>query len=486
MTNHKRVISITFGTLIAINIMMGMVNISALDDISKAHEKVINSSVPVINELDQLKSSALRIVASSMEYNLLVHLRRHKLNGEISDAKLMTELRSEEQEELEHVDIENKYLEDHYIFYSKALGHIKPALALKLQIDESTVSDFLKTSRQFIELTDKGHSSNDLGELKEHFEYLETLLLETIDHHRGLLTDELKAEKSDVKSFTAKIQSATGIINLVSVVLIAIAAGFFSLNLTRLRDAQAQLLENAKLAALGKMAGGVAHEINNPLTIISTCIVRVKMNLNKTPVPIGAIESALQKMDDAILRIVKIVSGMREISQGDSENLKSPVQISSVIGNVIGICAEKYKSQGVELRLNLHSVGMESTVLGDSVQLSQVFINLLDNAADAIELLDSKWIQIESKIVGRDLVVQVIDSGRGVSEAIKTKLLDPFFTTKDVGKGTGLGLSIAKGIIERHRGKITVGNCAIGQHQHTCFSVHLPIDSAGTAKTKAA
>ena len=111
------------------------------------------------------------------------------------------------------------------------------------------------------------------------------------------------------------------------------------------------------------------------------------------------------------------------------------------------------------------------TVFGRATQLGQVLLNLLNNAFDAVVGLDERWIRINYFLENKHLKIEVIDSGFGIPKEISEKMLQPFFTTKEVGKGTGLGLSISKGIIEDHCGRFYYQE----KDQHTCFGIELPI-----------
>lgn len=215
------------------------------------------------------------------------------------------------------------------------------------------------------------------------------------------------------------------------------------------------LVAAAKMSALGEMAGGIAHEINNPLTIIIARINQINRVLNSDEIDKNKLKAELAKILTTTKRIANIIRGMKSISRNASDDPKVKINIKNVIEDTLVLCQEQFKIHSIQLRLEL-DVSDEAAIAGNSTQLSQVLLNLLNNAHDAVLPLTEKWIclnvsQTESE---SEFVIRVTDSGNGIPGQIISKIMAPFFTTKEVGKGTGLGLSISKGIIEAHNGQI--------------------------------
>jgi C4-dicarboxylate-specific signal transduction histidine kinase len=235
-----------------------------------------------------------------------------------------------------------------------------------------------------------------------------------------------------------------------------------------LDEQRARAMEASRLAALGEMAGGIAHEINNPLGVI---LVSAESQLNKIKrghVNLADIENSLKKIEDTAVRIAKIVQGLKTFSRTRGTDTLQKVTFKSILDSTLALCHEKFIANQVDLRVGWFPEDL--TIECGSIQISQVILNLLNNAYDAIENLPEKWIAIEVLDLKDAIEIRVTDSGKGIPETIQEKMFQPFFTTKDIGKGTGLGLSISKGIIESHEGRIFLERKAV----HTTFVIHLP------------
>lgn len=234
--------------------------------------------------------------------------------------------------------------------------------------------------------------------------------------------------------------------------------------------AQKQLIESAKLASLGHMAGGIAHEINNPLAIITGSMRVLNKSLSSGQINEQIVKSIIEDVESTVKRITRIVVGLRIISREKKETDHSPVLLKGLFEDVLGVCAEKYNSVGVPLEIDMDSKLLLNNLVCDRIQLSQVFINLLSNALDAVENLGHKWVKIEIYNEQSFINVRITDSGSGIPKEIQDKIYNPFFTSKEIGKGTGLGLSISKRIVEQHNGILKVDNTS----PNTSFVIQLP------------
>ena len=234
---------------------------------------------------------------------------------------------------------------------------------------------------------------------------------------------------------------------------------FHELNLER-----SKALHNAKLASLGEMAAGIAHEINNPMAIIAGNIPLFKKFKDQPEKFETKIESTLKACD----RVAKIVNGLRKFSRSHKETpfkLESP---TSIIHEILVFTETKAKMHNVSILTEFKS---NSQIVCDAIEIEQVLINLVNNGIDAIKNESEKWIQIKTFDDKDQLVIQIIDSGHGISPEIESKLFQPFFTTKPVGEGTGLGLSISKGILDQHKASLNLNRSL----KNTCFEIHFPI-----------
>jgi len=209
---------------------------------------------------------------------------------------------------------------------------------------------------------------------------------------------------------------------------------------------------SAKMAALGEMAAGVAHEINNPLAIIKVKSQIINKELTKDSSDKDFIFTQLSSISSTVDRIAKIVRGLKNFARDGEHDPFQTSDISSIINDTLSLCQARLDSKNIDLiKINTDS---EVSIECRSVQISQVLLNLLNNAHDAVESLDKKWIKIE--LIEKNDIVQicVTDSGFGIPQSIREKLMQPFFTTKEIGKGTGLGLSLSRGLIESHKGRL--------------------------------
>jgi PAS domain S-box-containing protein len=234
---------------------------------------------------------------------------------------------------------------------------------------------------------------------------------------------------------------------------------------------QGQIVSQSKLSALGEMAGGIAHEINNPLAIISTTMKTIRKMIQKDMVKTEAFNEALTDVDETVIRITKIVAGLRNVSRDTSTEDFEQCFVIDVIDDAFALCSEKLISNGVVLDLNASDDVRNTQVQILRVQLSQVLLNLLTNSYDGIKTLEEKWIKVFLDIQENKLVIKVIDSGKGITPDISDKMFQPFFTTKEFGKGTGLGLSLSHNIINKHNGNIDIDSDC----ENTCFVIKIPI-----------
>lgn len=231
---------------------------------------------------------------------------------------------------------------------------------------------------------------------------------------------------------------------------------------------QQALFQTAKMTSLGEMAGGIAHEINTPLAIILSAANQIETLLAQSPPDLKKSLYKLKKIESTARRISEIVRGLRAFSRNSKNDDWQICSLSQIISDTTSLCREKFNACGIKLEVKTSSDFQVNCV---PTQISQIFLNLLNNAHDAILELSDKWISIETTLNNKNVCVRVIDSGRGVSADIESKLMQPFFTTKQVGNGIGLGLSISKGIAESFKGSLSYELF----NGHTSFTLILPV-----------
>src|SRR6266566_2446713 len=222
-----------------------------------------------------------------------------------------------------------------------------------------------------------------------------------------------------------------------------------------LREKQEQLVQAGKLATLGELTTGIAHELNNPLNNIGLFIGNVIdfIELGK-----GDPQSILHELHSAMQQVRKaneIISHLRTFGRAASVS-REPVAITQVIQSARALMREQLRLR--QINVELHFPAEDVIVIGNAIQLEQVFINLLTNARDALVNAANKVITIRCSIKADTVLITVSDTGPGIPNGLEQRIFDPFFTTKEVGAGTGLGLSITYGIIKEHQGTIAVEN----------------------------
>jgi C4-dicarboxylate-specific signal transduction histidine kinase len=235
-----------------------------------------------------------------------------------------------------------------------------------------------------------------------------------------------------------------------------------------LRQQDVKIFQSSKMATLGEMAGNIAHEINNPLSVILGIAEIMEGRLEDAETPQPELLKYLSKIVNTSQRIAKIVLGLKHFARDGNKEPLGPIDINHVVDETLTLCENSLKTKGVKFINRLGNVS-GIFVKGRSIQLSQVFLNLIGNAADAISELDIRTIELSAELKDEAIVFSIADSGSGILPEVREKLFNPFFTTKEVGKGTGLGLSISKGIVESMGGTLTYDSA----RSNTTFCVTL-------------
>ena len=216
---------------------------------------------------------------------------------------------------------------------------------------------------------------------------------------------------------------------------------------------QAKIVASSKMSELGTMAGGIAHEINNPLAVIHGKAQKLQSLLDSGGIEEPVLRKDLKMIEDTATRIAKIVKGLRAFARDGANDPFEKVKVSAIVDETLELCAARFRHHGVDLR---YQSGMQSVVECRPVQISQVLLNLLNNSFDSVQGLPSPWIEIAIAEENEMVRLSVIDSGPGIPKEVRERVTRPFYTTKPVGKGTGLGLSISRAIVEDHAGRLVI------------------------------
>lgn len=251
--------------------------------------------------------------------------------------------------------------------------------------------------------------------------------------------------------------------------------GLSAVDVSSLMEAQklveghrARLVHAAQFSALAQLAAGVAHEINNPLAVIQGYSSVLSTHARQEKLTGELADRTASKIMEMVTRISKIVRGLQNFAREGDRDPFHALQINGLIEETLDLCQERFNISGITLDVRWRTEGL--VIEGRQGQLVQALLNLLDNAREACASLEEKWVRIEISEVEDSVVIAIEDSGPGITTGIRSRVMEPFFSTKDPGKGVGLGLSNAKGIIETHGGVLTLN----GDHPNTRFEIFIP------------
>jgi C4-dicarboxylate-specific signal transduction histidine kinase len=220
-----------------------------------------------------------------------------------------------------------------------------------------------------------------------------------------------------------------------------------------LREKQEQLVQAGKLATLGELTTGVAHELNNPLNNIGLFVGNVLDQMRMGRFDTASVQEELENAMDQVRKATAIISHLRTFGR-PAPVLLQEVDVDEVIERSLSLMQEQLRLRAIKVELDLCTD--ELIVLGNAIQLEQVFINLLTNSRDALAESRGKTIKIATSREGEWIRIHFADTGPGIPRELEQRVFDPFFTTKEVGTGTGLGLSITYSIVKEHGGTISV------------------------------
>jgi PAS domain S-box-containing protein len=238
----------------------------------------------------------------------------------------------------------------------------------------------------------------------------------------------------------------------------------------QLENQKIHMINNSKMAVLGEMSASIAHELINPLAIISGLAMRINITLDKNEIiDKEKIKKISVKITGGVMRASKIIDGLKKYSGSKNTSFLEDVDFQNTLNNTLDLCFSRFVSTGIKLKQD----NIENAIIkGHGGQLSQVLLSLLNNSYDSITEKNDPdmWIEVRAEIEKKKYIIKVIDSGNGIPKNIAQNLFKAFYSTKIDDKHTGLGMCISKKIIERFNGTLSYKEF----NGHTCFEIILP------------
>jgi len=243
-------------------------------------------------------------------------------------------------------------------------------------------------------------------------------------------------------------------------------------SLDEIEATKEQLVHSSKLAALGEMTGAMAHEINTPLSAI--LLLASQLEEAETSADAEYVKKIGDKIKKMTVRVSKIIMGLKIYSRDGQSDVFEKAKLIDIIDDTLSLCAERFRQKSILFEITPFDQDLQLDCR--PVQLSQILLNLLNNAYDVICELEAKWIRMSISTDHDFAYIKVIDSGPGIPKNIKEKLFQSFFTTKGLGKGTGLGLSVSRKIAYQHQGDLYIDET----EKNTCFVLKIPLKMLST------
>jgi C4-dicarboxylate-specific signal transduction histidine kinase len=240
-----------------------------------------------------------------------------------------------------------------------------------------------------------------------------------------------------------------------------------------LEASRAQMVSSSRLTALGSMAGGIAHEINNPLAVIHASAANISRMAEFGSVQVPAVLKNSNRISQTAERISRIVRSLRHVAREGSADEFRETPAREIVNETLELCAERFRA--LNIHLGVSAIDPAAVISCREAQICQVLLNLLQNAYD--ELVDwegDRWVKLDVTYCPGWVVFSVSDSGPGIAAENRAHIMEPFFTTKPMGKGVGLGLSISRSIALEHGGTLELDE----ESPHTCFRLKLPRSKA--------
>ncbi|MCJ8268487.1 MAG: ATP-binding protein [Psychrosphaera sp.] len=503
--------------LVAVSsVMVGFIGSMTTPQVKLAFDRLTTQSIPIIAAIDDIRFAGMLMVSSTSEYGFIAAENAAAgLDKQVDDSKQAEGSPLEDGEEEEQQAIAaGVLLNDAIRRYEGFVLNFFPDEKVLLTRLKAATQQLLITSDKLIKLKKQGISGRQVIELKEYFEDNEKLFLNNVENSLAHQYEQLKQREEQVNHAITKGNSilwgssglALIIGNAVSRAITTpidklkeaakqvgegeldtkievsnadeigeLALSFNKMvedlneSQSKLANAQSQLVQSAKLASVGEMATGVAHELNQPLGIIA---LNADLQIDEVAQgEFGETKEVLELIVKQVERATFIIDHLRIFGRESNTVQRSPKDVNELVNEAFILLGEQLRLRDIEIVMALDE--QLPAVNCNHIQLEQVLTNIISNAKDAMEKSSVKQLTITTGQCNDKVLIDIEDTGSGIAQQDVDKIFDPFFTTKAVGKGTGLGLSISYGIIEEHGGKLKVSSI---EGKGSVFSIELVLN----------
>ncbi len=340
-------------------------------------------------------------------------------------------------------------------------------------------SIFSSMGEALIVANSQGHIITVNRSVKEMLAYQEEQLLEKNIHEILVLDDKNESNKNHVIISTSNgegyLKTWAGVLIPVSYSCVKMKSEinennfvYIAQDMTEKKEMELYLLQSAKLASLGEISTGLAHEINSPILEISMIAERVKRRYLKGKT--DNLNATMDQIINSVNHVSNLIESMRRVTRHSDQDEFEVTEIKDIIEDVMGLGYERYTQVGVKVDIEYINDSAHVQIECQRLQISQVLINLINNSLSVVKKLNEKWVRINIEEQADNLILSITDSGLGIEPNIQQKMFNPMFTSKAVGEGSGLGLSISTNIVRKHNGTLKYND----NSKHTCFILTLP------------
>lgn len=242
------------------------------------------------------------------------------------------------------------------------------------------------------------------------------------------------------------------VFNLTALVTLLTGSFLKQLDTRQLAQERLQVFHSARMSTLGEMVGGVAHEVNNPITVIHLRATQALRLLKQPSLDIDRLTEFLESIQKTTTHIEKVVKGLRSFSRTGGSDPFEEVEVATIIDESLSLFGEQMRNEHIDVRLLPYDKTLK--IECRATEIAQILLNLYSNARAALRKCDEKWMEISVEDFGDTIGIAVVDSGKGIPSSVARLIFEPFFTTKKASEGTGIGLSISRSIAKAHQGDL--------------------------------